>query len=275
MTDDRGGFYSAEDADSVPPSAAEDRSTRTQKTQNTGTRGTLGAEDGRGVLHLAACRSARVAWGGQRRVRAAVWTPARRQCAVRSAERVHRARICSTPREGLPRSPPRCSATPEDVAEALTRARVTLFHARLKRPRPHLDDKVLTSWNGLMIAAFARASRVLADGGVLGVDEADVESMASRGCSERGVVSARHAVGRRTRDAAASISQRAGGDRRLRRGLRVSRVRAARAVSGRRRSALARMGAHAAAAAGRTVLGRRERPAGSARPVTIRRCCCA
>ena len=31
------------------------------------------------------------------------------------------------------------------------------------RPRPHLDDKVLTSWNGMMIAAFARAARVLPD----------------------------------------------------------------------------------------------------------------
>jgi uncharacterized protein YyaL (SSP411 family) len=29
------------------------------------------------------------------------------------------------------------------------------------RPRPHLDDKILTAWNGLMIAAFARAARVL------------------------------------------------------------------------------------------------------------------
>ena len=36
-----------------------------------------------------------------------------------------------------------------------------MFEARAARPRPHLDDKVLTAWNGLMIAAFARAARVL------------------------------------------------------------------------------------------------------------------
>ncbi len=35
--------------------------------------------------------------------------------------------------------------------------------ARAKRIRPHLDDKILTSWNGLMLGAFARASVVLGD----------------------------------------------------------------------------------------------------------------
>jgi uncharacterized protein len=39
-----------------------------------------------------------------------------------------------------------------------------LLTVRDARPRPHLDDKVLTAWNGLMIAAFARAARVLDDG---------------------------------------------------------------------------------------------------------------
>ena len=48
-----------------------------------------------------------------------------------------------------------------EVVDVLNRARVRLFEARLGRPRPHLDDKVLTAWNGLMIGAFARGSRVL------------------------------------------------------------------------------------------------------------------
>jgi uncharacterized protein YyaL (SSP411 family) len=50
-----------------------------------------------------------------------------------------------------------------EVMAVLGRARTVLFDARARRPRPHLDDKVLTSWNGMMIAAFARAARVLPD----------------------------------------------------------------------------------------------------------------
>jgi uncharacterized protein YyaL (SSP411 family) len=43
----------------------------------------------------------------------------------------------------------------------LTEARRALFEAREKRVRPGCDEKVLTSWNGLMLAAFAEAARAL------------------------------------------------------------------------------------------------------------------
>jgi uncharacterized protein YyaL (SSP411 family) len=46
-------------------------------------------------------------------------------------------------------------------ASLLATAREKLFQARSKRVRPHLDDKVLVSWNGLMLGALARASAVL------------------------------------------------------------------------------------------------------------------
>jgi uncharacterized protein YyaL (SSP411 family) len=53
--------------------------------------------------------------------------------------------------------------SPEEIRAALANARGTLLAARDRRPRPPLDDKVLTSWNGLMISAFARAGRVLGE----------------------------------------------------------------------------------------------------------------
>ena len=51
-----------------------------------------------------------------------------------------------------------------EVVGVLERSRRALFQRRTSRPRPHLDDKVLTAWNGLMIAAFARAARSIEGG---------------------------------------------------------------------------------------------------------------
>eukprot|EP01133_Synstelium_polycarpum_P013229 gene13229-15541_t len=53
--------------------------------------------------------------------------------------------------------------TIEQVDAALARATPLLLAARANRPRPHLDDKIITAWNGLMISAFAKGSQVLGD----------------------------------------------------------------------------------------------------------------
>ena len=51
---------------------------------------------------------------------------------------------------------------PEDaVRDLLRQSREKLFAIRNKRLRPHLDDKIIAAWNGLMISAYARAAQVL------------------------------------------------------------------------------------------------------------------
>lgn len=49
----------------------------------------------------------------------------------------------------------------EELEERLNKCRDKLFEYRAKRIYPHKDDKILTSWNGLMIAAMAYAGRVV------------------------------------------------------------------------------------------------------------------
>jgi len=53
--------------------------------------------------------------------------------------------------------------TPAEVAAALAKARCRLYGARAKRIPPGLDDKVLTSWNALMIGTLATVGRVLGE----------------------------------------------------------------------------------------------------------------
>jgi uncharacterized protein YyaL (SSP411 family) len=48
-----------------------------------------------------------------------------------------------------------------DLRSSLSRAKSILLEARRKRIPPARDDKILTAWNGLMIAAFAQAGQAL------------------------------------------------------------------------------------------------------------------
>jgi len=51
--------------------------------------------------------------------------------------------------------------TEEEIGKLLAQSREKLFSIRSKRPRPHLDDKIIAAWNGLMISAYARGAQVL------------------------------------------------------------------------------------------------------------------
>jgi hypothetical protein len=57
-----------------------------------------------------------------------------------------------------------CHASPSGISCTNHESRAEsiktrLFNARARRPRPSLDDKILTDWNGLFIAALAQAGR--------------------------------------------------------------------------------------------------------------------
>ena len=49
----------------------------------------------------------------------------------------------------------------DEARQSLARSRERLVSIRNRRPRPHLDDKIIAAWNGLMISAYARAAQIL------------------------------------------------------------------------------------------------------------------
>ena len=146
LSDPGGGFYSAEDADSVPPETV----------------GQPGAHASEGAFYI--------------------WPQHEIEALLGPVDApVVRQRFGIEPAGNAPFDPQQeftgknllyTAATFEDIAvrvgrpvddvvDVVARARPVLLEARNRRPRPSLDDKVLTSWNGLMIAAMARAGRVL------------------------------------------------------------------------------------------------------------------
>jgi uncharacterized protein len=145
MTDQAGGFYSAEDADSIPPEDV----------------GKPGAHASEGAFYLWRAGELAALLGADEpvvRLRFGIQddgnAPVDPQQEFTGKNLIYIARSVEDIAKDL-------SRTPEDVKAALDDARLKMFEARVGRPRPYLDDKVLTAWNGLMIAAFARAARVI------------------------------------------------------------------------------------------------------------------
>jgi hypothetical protein len=88
-----------------------------------------------------------------------------------------------------------CGREPADLAALIATAREKLLATRDRRIAPARDEKVLTSWNGLMISAFAKAAEVLGDaayGQVAGDAVAFVEAALRR--SDRLLATYKHGV---------------------------------------------------------------------------------
>jgi uncharacterized protein len=142
MTDPGGGFYSAEDADSVPPDATDSQAHKMEGAfyvwRDDEIGDALGADADIFRRRFGVLPDGNAPFDPQNE-----FTHRNLLYAARSIDDIAR---------DLGRSP-------EDVADSIERSRLTLRDLRERRPRPHLDDKIITAWNGLMIAAFARAAR--------------------------------------------------------------------------------------------------------------------
>jgi uncharacterized protein YyaL (SSP411 family) len=148
LTDAEGGFYSAEDADSVPPEQASAPVPRKMEGafyvwHDDEIVGALGEDADVFRLRFGVLPDGNAPSDPQQE-----FTHKNLLYVARSIEKV----------AGL------TDRSPDEVSTTLERARATLLAVRHARPHPYLDDKVLTAWNGLMIAAFARAARVLEQG---------------------------------------------------------------------------------------------------------------
>ena len=227
LTHSDGGFYSAEDADSVPPEHADEPSLHKSE----------------GAFYIWRSEEIAAAAGSDAdivRMRYGILPDGNAPFDPQS-EFTHRNLLYTA--RSIDDIAALTGQSPDEVDGALARARAALLAVRSTRPRPYLDDKILTAWNGLMIAAFARAGRVLGQRSYV------EDARRAAGFLPRASVGACHT------NVAAAVPARRGGSRCLRGRLRVSDVRPARAVSGRWRSRVARVGPRAAAAAGRPVLG--------------------
>jgi uncharacterized protein YyaL (SSP411 family) len=67
---------------------------------------------------------------------------------------------------GVPEVAARLDKPEPEVRAAIARARARLLAARADRVRPARDEKVLASWNGLMLRAMAEAARAFDDAGL-------------------------------------------------------------------------------------------------------------
>ncbi|EPY2279003.1 thioredoxin domain-containing protein [Clostridium sporogenes] len=81
--------------------------------------------------------------------------------------------------------------------DKLEKIREKLFEYREKRIHPHKDDKILTSWNALMIIAFCRAGRSFKNNSYIDIAKKSVDFIIKNLMDEKGTLYARIREGER------------------------------------------------------------------------------
>ncbi len=146
LTHPDGGFYSAEDADSVPPEAAA-----------AGAR----APKAEGAFYLWTLSEVNALLGDDADLIERRFGIEPNGNAPQDPLGEFRGKNIPYVQQDVPQIAALTGRGPDDVERAIEAGRQRLFDVRCERPRPHLDDKVLAAWNGMMVAALARAAHVL------------------------------------------------------------------------------------------------------------------
>lgn len=153
MTQAEGGFYSAEDADSLPATSSADKRHQDkiegafyvwdQKEINR----ILGPETGPIIAYLYGVRSeGNVGYDPHG-----------------DFEDKNILFVDHLPEEAAAKF----TLSSTQIQQIISESRLKLMQARATRSRPHLDDKIIVSWNGLMISAMARAYQVFGESNYL------------------------------------------------------------------------------------------------------------
>lgn len=82
-----------------------------------------------------------------------------------------------------------------EFLEIVESARMKLFTEREKRVRPHRDEKILTDWNGFMIAALAKAGSALNDVDLVNAAEQAMKFLLENLMNEKGELYHRYSDG--------------------------------------------------------------------------------
>ncbi|MBI5149927.1 MAG: thioredoxin domain-containing protein [Candidatus Omnitrophica bacterium] len=152
MTDTKGGFYSAEDADSLPP----------EKFANMTPAEGLSGEKTEGAFYLWRYQEIVELLGKEvAEVFNYYYGVESRGNAFSDPHGEFRGKNILYVSHSLDETAQKFGKPAREIQKILNESRNKLLDVRKFRPRPHLDDKILVDWNGLMISSLALGSRVL------------------------------------------------------------------------------------------------------------------
>jgi uncharacterized protein len=167
MTSPDGGFFSAEDADSLIPVAAVHDGRTTEAKGATDSSGAHRAPlpKSEGAFYVWTQKEIEESLGDDAGIFKFHYgvEPNGNAPAGSDPQGEFRGKNILIQRHSLRETAKHFGGSETEIRESLEKSRQALCKRRQKRPRPHLDDKIITAWNGLMISAFARGAQVLGD----------------------------------------------------------------------------------------------------------------